>query len=693
MLQELTDTSEINRLNRQAWVDSRRDPDLAIAIGYRTLAASKGSGYIQGVADASLNIGNAYMAKYMVADSAYNYYRNAYELYRDSGNSRGKARACYGLAYVFSVGGNYHESERYAALSLNFFEQASDSRGMINAYHVLSYIARQQKDLQKSRALIEQAIGIAKDVSDTVTLADVTNTLGIIYTEMALFGRAIDAYFEALLLWEALGDSAGISIAYGSIGLMYYYQKDWVKALDFNYRKVPISQASGDLWELSKTYNNIAQIYNSMTEHDTALIYLNKSLELNNQMKYQAGIADALHKIATTWLLIGNPDSAYLYMNRALNIANEQNDPSIVEYYVTISNIYQIMADYNQALRYASQAYRLGKERSLPLIVADASRLLGDIYSKTGRKDLAYDYLRESHQLTDSISNDDYLRQVTRLEIQYEYDKKQKAAEFARLEESLKRDLQIRQQQAYLKGLAIFVVLVIIISLLYIRHNRLKSRITGIELEQKLLRARMNPHFIFNSLCAVQDLIIAGKPQEANIFLAKISKLMRNILEDSGEDFIPLEKEIETLRLYLDVQKLRFDTGFEFHITVNESIDTANVSIPPMLTQPAVENSIEHGLLNTKEPGHISIEFGLKNNLIIIDVIDNGAGREVATAISAGKEKKESLSTKLTSQRFAHFRKIFREKRIGFEITDLKEDDKAAGTKVTMLVPYRNIYN
>ncbi|MDZ7633923.1 MAG: histidine kinase [Bacteroidales bacterium] len=84
--------------------------------------------------------------------------------------------------------------------------------------------------------------------------------------------------------------------------------------------------------------------------------------------------------------------------------------------------------------------------------------------------------------------------------------------------------------------------------------------------EQRLLRTQMNPHFIFNSLCAVQELIMADKPQKANAFLTKIARLMRNILENSGEEYIALDKEIETLRLYMDVQQFRFEKGFEYKI-------------------------------------------------------------------------------------------------------------------------------
>ena len=128
----------------------------------------------------------------------------------------------------------------------------------------------------------------------------------------------------------------------------------------------------------------------------------------------------------------------------------------------------------------------------------------------------------------------------------------------------------------------------------------------------------MNPHFIFNPLCAVQDFILSGKSQKANTFLTKIAKLMRNILENSREEFIPLEKEIETIKLYLDLQQLRFENEFEYDITIDNRIDPENISIPPMLTQPCVENSVEHGLLPLKGKGNLKINYSLNLSLIQI---------------------------------------------------------------------------
>ncbi len=339
----------------------------------------------------------------------------------------------------------------------------------------------------------------------------------------------------------------------------------------------------------------------------------------------------------------------------------------------------------------ALRAYQIARERDMPLVISDAALLLSEIYSRTGRNDLAYRYLREHMQLKDSISNDEFLKQVTRMEIQYDFDKKQKEAEYVQMQEKLVRDQKIKQQRLYLKGLGILLILVALISLLYLRHTRLMAKYSQIDLEQRLLRAQMNPHFIFNSLCAIQNLILAEKPQKANAFLTKIAGLMRNILENSREEYIPLEKEIETLSYYMDVQQLRFDTGFEYNINVDPSIDPENVSVPPMLAQPCVENSIEHGLLPGRENGLISVSYSLRGGLIMLEVTDNGIGREKAAEVTPVR-KKQSISTKLTEKRLEHFRKILKEKEISYEITDLFEGGAAAGTKVVMMLPYKRIY-
>ena len=686
------DTSFINRQNRNALNNARLTPDASIMMAHQTLSISRSFDYQKGMADAFLTLGYAWLAKYNRGDSAYFYNTLALDLYEKLDDHWGKGMACYGLAYVFSFKGNLKEAERYANLSLESFRETGDGRGMSNAYNVLTYFAQKQKDFSKAQSYIQNAIEIAGSMKDTSSLADFINSRGNIYQNMSLFSQAIDSYFEALRLWDIKGDSNGLAIVYGNIGLMYYYQKEWDNALKYCLMKLRVSAARGDLWEVSKTYGTIAQIYNSKANYDSAMIYLRKNLQLNKEMNLPSGVASSCFNIASTLIVRAQTDSAYWYINKAVNIAREINDPELVEYYKTLGNVLRMKRQFTPALHYLTEAYNKGKENHRPSVVVDAAYLLSDIYRSLNRFDLAFRYLKEYQQLSDSISNDAFLKQVTRMEIQYDFDKKQKAAELAQMEERIQNENRLNKQKLYVRGLLIFIVLGVLITFLYIRHNRLRALYTRIDLEQRLLRAQMNPHFIFNSLCAVQDFILAGKPQKANTFLTKIARLMRNILENSREEFIALEKEIETVKLYLDLQQLRFETGFDYDISLDDAINPENFSIPPMLTQPCVENSIEHGLLPLKEKGFLKIVYSLSNGLIRLEVTDNGIGRKEAAARAAEHSDKKSVSTKVTTERLENFRKTLRQKSISYEIMDLYEEERVAGTKVVMMLPYKKIY-
>lgn len=690
--QYLTDTAAINTLTLEAYLNARKTPDNSIRSAHLARTASSGTGYLKGQADASLALGMAHFAKYNRDDSALYYNTQALQMYRELNDKAGQARACYGLSYVHSLKGDLEASEKYGAMSLNLFEAAGDKRGIANAYSVLSYLAKQQKELEKARSLINSAIETARSANDTLSLADAINSLGNIYKDMALFNQATDAYFDALSLWEQYGHTEGVALAYGNIGLVYYYQKDWNKALEFSFKKLPYSEAAGNLWEVSKTCNLVAGIYNSKSEHDSALVFLRRSLQLNRQMNYPAGIATAYNNFAETFLLVPDIDSSFKYVSKAIEIAHEINDPALAEYYVTLGKVHLHKKEYSSALKNTLSAHQIATEKNRPLLLTKTTELLSDIYHLRGRDDLAYRYLQQHRQLQDSISNNEYHNRITRMEIQYEYDKKEKAAEFARMEERMVREHKIKQQGVYLKGLIIFIIIGSLFFLLFLRHNRLHAKYTRIDLEQRLLRTQMNPHFIFNSLCAVQDMILSGKPEKANEFLARIARLMRNILENSREEFISLEKEIETVRLYLEVQQLRFESGFSYDIAIDPAIDPENYAVPPMLTQPCVENSIEHGLLPGNKKGEINVSYILSNGLMKLEVTDNGVGRKQAEKAAGDRSDRQSLATKLTVQRLEYFKKTLKKRGIGFEIIDLYQEERAAGTRVVMMLPYRKIY-
>jgi len=161
-------------------------------------------------------------------------------------------------------------------------------------------------------------------------------------------------------------------------------------------------------------------------------------------------------------------------------------------------------------------------------------------------------------------------------------------------------------------------------------HEQLETEKKLIELEQKSLRLQMNPHFIFHALNSIQGLILKNDDKTARLYLTKFSKLMRNILENSREQLISLDREIQTLNDYLALEKFTRGDSFDYEIITDKEAEGEIVMIPPMLLQPFVENSIIHGFNGLKRRGKLEISFSIKDHYLECRLKDNGVGREKA---------------------------------------------------------------
>ncbi|MCB9315692.1 MAG: histidine kinase [Lewinellaceae bacterium] len=209
------------------------------------------------------------------------------------------------------------------------------------------------------------------------------------------------------------------------------------------------------------------------------------------------------------------------------------------------------------------------------------------------------------------------------------------------------------------------------------------------EIEMSALRAQMNPHFVFNCLNSVNRYILLNQPLVASQYLTKFARLIRLVLDNSRSDVISLEKEIETLRLYIEMEALRFANRFTFRIEMDEAIDPGSIDIPPMLIQPYVENAIWHGLLHKKNnEGELEIRLSLANKDLVIEVRDNGVGRAAANVLkSKSASERKSYGMDVTAERLSLLSKLYK-RPIHFHIDDLVHaDGAAAGTRVVLTVP------
>jgi hypothetical protein len=250
----------------------------------------------------------------------------------------------------------------------------------------------------------------------------------------------------------------------------------------------------------------------------------------------------------------------------------------------------------------------------------------------------------------------------------------------------------------------VLIIILIVLTLFYLYYQRRIRKIKisqqekiknqqliteKLESELKALRSQMNPHFIFNALNSIQDLILREETDNSYDYIVLFSRLVRNTLNYSGLDFIPIHKEMEFLEVYLSLEKLRFEDDFNYTI---ENVNAEGIELPSLLIQPFVENALVHGLMHKKGPKSLSIRFELNKELKCI-VEDNGVGRERAKSIQTRQQgDHKSFAMKAIKERLELLNKQSGETESKYEIIDKYENEEPTGTRIEITIPHRRLY-
>ncbi|MEP7323183.1 MAG: histidine kinase [Saprospiraceae bacterium] len=220
-----------------------------------------------------------------------------------------------------------------------------------------------------------------------------------------------------------------------------------------------------------------------------------------------------------------------------------------------------------------------------------------------------------------------------------------------------------------------------------ILHENLHLKQKASELEMRALRAQMNPHFIFNSLNSINNFILQNDKNKASEYLIKFSKLIRLILENSAQPLITLAQELDALKLYIDLESLRFNHRFEYHVTLSDELDSASIKVPPLILQPFIENAIHHGLMSKPGTGQILLSIEDDGNKLKIKIEDNGIGRKQALSNKKSSTlKHKSMGMAMTNERITLISSM--DSTANILINDLVDSQGlATGTEITIFIP------
>jgi hypothetical protein len=303
-----------------------------------------------------------------------------------------------------------------------------------------------------------------------------------------------------------------------------------------------------------------------------------------------------------------------------------------------------------------------------------------------GDKRAAFLYLKLYDRCNDSIEFSRRLAERKAFEARYNNEAKSKQIDLLRKQEEISK-IRLNQSRVTLYAFSGAVILIPLMLLLIFWQMRLKASSRELKLEQTLLLSHMNPHFIFNTMANIQALIVRNETELSLKYLAGFSGLVSNILESSGAETISLEKEEAIITEYIRMQKLRFGDKFDFCITFGEELDKKTVRIPPMLSQPFIENALDHGIRYKEGNGFLQVRFRKENRQFIIEIEDDGVGRTVAKEKESMQERKHTgITIPVTMQRLEALGNR-RSEQGKLWITDLLNDDgSCAGTLVRIEV-------
>ena len=549
----------------------------------------------------------------------------------------------------------------------------------------------------------ESGFNLAKSMSDTLRMAMFYNQLGNIYKNMSDFENAMSFHLKALEFREKINDKKGIAQSLNNLGVVNFIDKNYDKAMDYYQQSLKFKEQLQDTLAMSFSYNNIATIYSIEKKYKLALEYFEKSLVIKLLFETN-GIAATYNNIGLALQKMGDYKSSEEYYLLSYEYCERRNlmfDMGTAA--INLGVVSNLLDKPRVAEMYFDQAYDLALKNGYKKLMIEATSFSQEFYAEQGRFKEAHEMLILNIIYNDSVKNDDVIKKIAKLEAEHEFNQQQVADSIVRYQQKIRNDAiydeEIKRKEQLLWILAITFVFIIFVIFILFKAYQLKKKNHAnllqqrtLEIEKNLLRTQMNPHFIFNAMNSIQSFIATNDTYSAERYLSKFAKLIRLILENSMHQTILLSEEILSLQLYLDLEKVRFNSKFEFSIDIDNEVEDEMINVPPMLIQPFVENAIIHGIMHKIGTGNITISIVESDmpKTLKCEIVDDGIGRQAAKNLKLNNngKKHKSVGMQLTRERLEALNSQT-QPAMSYEIEDVCDKDKLiTGTKVTLYIPY-----
>ncbi len=571
-------------------------------------------------------------------------------------------------------------------------------------YHLAKSILLRIKG-EPNLAYIESMMALEHTVNNADSLlykSKIYNSLGSIADDQSNISKAIEYHLIALRYAEKIDYEKQIATICNGLGRAYIYLSDYETAKLYFKRAIDIKEKRKEFDKhLARGYVNMSNCLDAEGNYTESLQYLDKSILLKKKYKSN-DIATDYNNKAYTLLGLKRLNEAETAVNRSIKISDSLGLETDKMY--ALSTYAEILFAQNrirEAQQNMEQSIEMSKKNNDLYLAKYNLDLMYNIFLKKKDYQKALMYYKERTQVLDTVNSIRSKKEVEKLALEFETEKKNKAIELLNVEKNLNEIKLKKSNQLQIAFLIAAVLILMILFLLRARHkNKVKTdlllkesmernfQMKLADSEMQALRAQMNPHFLFNCLNSINSFIIKNEQEQATEYLSKFSKLIRRVLNNSKEPKVTLGNEIETLKLYIELEALRFNNTFEYSIIIQPNVEIDYLEIPPLIIQPYVENSIWHGLMHKKEGiGKLTITIEQEEDHIEVTIEDNGIGRDAAAQLkSKSAEKRKSYGMNITSERLKNsINSTIETSHV--EVIDLKDsEDNSIGTKVVIKI-------
>ena len=581
--------------------------------------------------------------------------------------------------------------KKYAVLALHSSEKTNNTvqrawalQNIGISYIIISDYDKALQHLNDSEALLSRQSSLSKDSKQI--LAKTLGSKGMVFSEQNKYAEALKYDLQAMKMYEELKNSVQLSKIYNNIGVIYNSIGDHNLALKYFLRANQLQKAQQSP-AAAVSSSNIGLIYLNQNRKNEARKHFDESLLLFEKSPDPRGLGELYNNYSRLYISENKYTDAKVVLLKAENTFQSIQDQfGLSDTYLLLAEIYFEENNKVTAFEFANKSLEMSRKLDFPETKMKAEKLLSEIYDKQGNQKMALVHLKNYDLEKDKLETVENEQLRLKTELNFEYEKS----------ELEKKEMKTRGK------LLLVIIAVVLISLfcgLFFHHRNKEREKTAqlqkqlAEFEHKALHLQMNPHFVFNCLAAISSFIMQNGKEDAIKYLSKFSKLMRLTLEFSKESAIPIDKEIEALQNYLELEQLRFSQKFDFSIHKSQEIED-DTAIPALLLQPYVENAIIHGVAPKESRGFIKIDFMLKADYLICTIEDNGIGIETSQKMKENMvQVHKSMALEISKKRLETLEEL-ENKKVILNVSELKNDDGTAkGTLIILELPLKFIKN